>query len=75
MRKSSRRSTNRPPRPDTPDQDIPPRPRKRRPPADSSSRRLREDDDAIPTEYVPFNPIEKPNQEPNNSTDFDDGII
>ncbi|MDB9371951.1 Ycf66 family protein [Nodularia sphaerocarpa] len=75
VRKSSRRSTNRPPRPETPDQDIPPRTRKRRPPADSSSRRPREDDDAIPTEYVPYNPIEKPSQEPDNSTDFDDGMI
>ncbi len=75
VRKSSRRSSNRPPRPDTPDQDIPPRTRKRRPPADSSSRRPREDDDAIPTEYVPYNPIEKPSQEPDNSTDFDDGMI
>ncbi|MEA5580079.1 Ycf66 family protein [Nodularia harveyana UHCC-0300] len=75
VRKSSRRGSNRPPRPETSDQDIPPRTRKRRPPAESSSRRPREDDDAIPTEYVPYNPMEKPNEEPDNSTDFDDDII
>ncbi|MBE9053931.1 hypothetical protein IQ243_26740 [Nostocales cyanobacterium LEGE 11386] len=74
VRKSSRRESNRPPRPDTRDQDISARPRKRRPPADSSSRRPREDDDAIPTEYVPYNPIEKPNEKPDNSTNLDDDI-
>ncbi|MDH6061472.1 Ycf66 family protein [Chrysosporum bergii ANA360D] len=75
VRKSSPRGTNRPPRPDTRDQDISSRPRKRRPPADSASPRLGEDDDVIPTEYVPYNPIDKPNQRPDNSSDFDDGMI
>ena len=42
--------------------------------ADSAPRREREDDEAIPTDYVPYNPIEKPNDEPDNSTDFDDDI-
>ncbi|MCG6136644.1 MAG: Ycf66 family protein [Nostoc sp. LLA-1] len=75
VRKSSRRTSGSSPRPEIRDQDIPPRPRKRRPPADSVSRRPREDDDAIPTDYVPYNPIEKPNEEPDNSTDFDDDLI
>lgn len=75
VRKSSRRGTNRPQRPDSPNRDVPPKTRKRRPPADSSSRRPREDDDAIPTDYVPYNPIEKPNQDSDNSSDLDDGII
>ncbi|CEJ44628.1 Ycf66 family protein [Umezakia ovalisporum] len=74
VRKSSRRGTDRPLRPDPRDQDIPSRPKKRRPPADLSSRRTPEDD-VISTEYVPYNPIEKPNQEPDNSSDLDEGTI
>jgi hypothetical protein len=69
VRKSSRRSP-RPSRPDPSDQDIPPRPRKRRPPADSAGRRPIDDDDVIPTDYVPYNPIEKPNDEPDIANDF-----
>lgn len=68
--KSPSRSTNRPPRRETRDQDIPSRPRKRRPSPDSSSLRPL-DDDAIPTEYVPYKPIENPNQEPDDLTDVD----
>lgn len=72
VRKPSRRSNNGPQRPESREDDVAPtRPKRRRPPTDSSSRRGREDDEAIPTEYVPYNPIEKPNEEPDNSTDFD----
>ncbi|MBW4684468.1 MAG: hypothetical protein KME40_05070 [Komarekiella atlantica HA4396-MV6] len=72
VRKPSRRSNNGPQRPESREDDVAPsRPKRRRPPTDSSSRRVREDDEAIPTEYVPYNPIEKPNEEPDNSTDFD----
>ncbi|MDB9538365.1 Ycf66 family protein [Anabaenopsis arnoldii] len=69
-RKSSSRNTNRPPRRETRDQDVLSRTRKRRPSPDSSSPRPI-DDDAIPTEYVPYNPIENPNREPDNLTDLD----
>ncbi|WP_251956084.1 Ycf66 family protein [Nostoc commune] len=72
VRKPSRRSNNGPQRPESREDDVAPRPRRRRPPTDSTSRRPREDDDAIPTDYVPYNPIEMPNEGPDNSTDFDD---
>ncbi|AFZ56005.1 hypothetical protein H6G54_18180 [Anabaena cylindrica FACHB-243] len=75
VKKQPRRTTNnRPQRPEVREDDVAPRPRKRRPPADSSPRRVREDDEAIPTDYVPYNPIEKPNDRGDNSTDFDDDI-
>jgi hypothetical protein len=76
VRKPSRRGSNGPSRPEIRDQeDIPARPRKRRPPADSSPRRPREDDDVISTDYVPYNPIENPNEEPDNSINLDDDLI
>jgi hypothetical protein len=72
VRKASRRSNNGPQRSESREDDVAPRPRRRRPPADSTPRRPREDDEAIPTDYVPYNPIEKPNEGLDNSTDFDD---
>ncbi|MBH8550983.1 Ycf66 family protein [Nostocaceae cyanobacterium CENA357] len=72
VRKPSRRTNNNPMRPESRDQDVPPRQKRRRPPADSAPRRGREDDEAIPTDYVPYNPIEKSDEEPDNSTNFDD---
>ncbi|MBE8999931.1 Ycf66 family protein [Nostoc sp. LEGE 12447] len=74
VRKPSRRNNNGSQRPENREDDVAPRPRRRRPPTDSASRRPREDDEAIPTDYVPYNPIEKPNQGPDNSTDFDDDV-
>ncbi|MGV0102042.1 Ycf66 family protein [Nostoc sp. DSM 114167] len=74
VRKPSRRSNNGSQRPESREDDVSPRPRRRRPPTDSTSRRPREDDDAIPTDYVPYNPIEKPNEGPDNLTDFDDDV-
>lgn len=71
---SGNSGNNRPQRPENREDNVTPRPRRRRPPADSAPRREREDDEAIPTEYVPYNPIAKPNDEPDNSTDFDDDI-
>lgn len=78
VRKPARRNNtgnNRPQRPENREDDITPtpRPRKRRPPRDSVAPRRQDDDEAIPTEYVPYNPINKPNNEPDNS-DFDDDI-
>jgi hypothetical protein len=72
VRKPSRRSNNSPQRPESREDDVAPRSRRRRPTTDSNSRRPREDDEAIPTDYVPYNPIEKPDEGPDNSTDFDD---
>jgi hypothetical protein len=72
VRKPSRRSNNSPQRPESREDDVAPRSRRRRPTTDSTSRRPREDDEAIPTDYVPYNPIEKPDEGPDNSTDFDD---
>ncbi len=72
VRKPSRRPSNSPVRPENRDQDVPPRPKRRRPPADSTTRRGREDDEAIPTDYVPYNPVENLDEEPDNSTNFDD---
>ncbi len=74
VRKPSRRTNtnNNPVRPESRDQDVPPRQKRRRPPADSTPRRGREDDEAITTDYVPYNPIEKLDEEPDNSTNFDD---
>jgi hypothetical protein len=72
VRKPSRRTSNGPVRPESREPDVPPRQQRRRPPADSAPRRGREDDEAIPTDYVPYNPIEKSDQEPDNSTNFDD---
>ncbi|MBN3962716.1 Ycf66 family protein [Nostoc sp. NMS8] len=74
VRKPSRRSNNGPQRPESSEDDVAPRPRRRRPSTDSTPRRPREDDDAIPTDYVPYNPIEKPNERPDNLTDFDDDV-
>ncbi|MBW4426750.1 MAG: hypothetical protein KME50_20435 [Nostoc desertorum CM1-VF14] len=74
VRKPSRRSNNGPQRSESREDDVAPRPRRRRPPTDSTPRRPREDDEAIPTDYVPYNPIEKPNEGLDNSTDFDDDV-
>ncbi|WP_375475347.1 Ycf66 family protein [uncultured Nostoc sp.] len=74
VRKPSRRSNNGSQRPESREDDVSPRPRRRRPPTDSTSRRPREDDDAIPTDYVPYNPIEKPNEGSDNLSDFDDNV-
>ena len=74
VRKPSRRSNNGSGRPESREDDVAPRPRRRRPPTDSTPRRGREDDEAIPTDYVPYNPVEKPNEGLDNSTDFDDDV-
>ncbi len=74
VRKPSRRGNNGSGRPESREDDVAPRPRRRRPPADSTPRRPREDDEAIPTDYVPYNPIENPSERPDNSTDFDDDV-
>jgi hypothetical protein len=70
-RKPSRRS-NGTPRPESREDDVSPRPRKRRPPAETTSRRDSVDDDVIPADYVPYKPISSPDDESDNSTNFDD---
>ncbi len=71
-RKPSRRGSNGPQRPESRDQDVTPRSRRRRPPSDSVPRREREDDEAIPTDYVEYKPIERPDEDLDNSTNFGD---
>ncbi|HIK05061.1 MAG TPA: hypothetical protein IGS40_10145 [Trichormus sp. M33_DOE_039] len=71
-RKPSRRNNNNSPRSEVNEDTPPPRPRKRRPPADSNPRRQIEDDEAIPTDYVPYKPIDESDINSDNSTDFDD---
>jgi hypothetical protein len=70
-RKPSRRGNNTSPRSEV-NEDTPPRPRKRRPPADTNPRRQIEDDEAIPTDYVPYKPIDSSDVGSDNSTDYDD---
>ncbi|BAZ50867.1 Ycf66 family protein [Nostoc sp. NIES-4103] len=72
VRKPSRRGNNAPVRPESREDDVAPRPRRRRSPGDSASRRERVDDEAIPTDYVPYNPIERSEDKPDNPTNFDD---
>jgi len=79
VRKPARRGGNANSRPETRTEDETPRARRRRPssggasltPNDSRARREREDD-ATPTEYVDYKPLEQPNEESDNSTKFDD---
>jgi hypothetical protein len=61
-RKPSRRRTDRSTPLETIQDDTAPRPRKRRPPTGSTSPRVRDDDEAIPTDYIPYNPIETPQE-------------
>jgi hypothetical protein len=58
-------------RPETRTEDETPRARRRRSPNDSPVRRERDDDEATPTEYVDYKPLEQPD-ESDNSTKFDD---
>jgi hypothetical protein len=71
VRKPSRRSNNSPQRPESRDEDVAPRPRRRRPPSESVTRRDRENDEAIPTDYVEYKPLGKPDEDEDNSTKFD----
>ncbi|MBD2204068.1 Ycf66 family protein [Calothrix sp. FACHB-1219] len=72
VRKPSRRPNNRPQRSEPRDEDVTPRPRRRRPASDSSSRRERNDDEAIPTDYVEYKPLERPDVNSDDSNNFDD---
>ncbi|HEY9800070.1 MAG TPA: Ycf66 family protein [Leptolyngbyaceae cyanobacterium] len=73
VRRPSRRSNNGSPRPEVEEDTPPRRPRKRRPPADtSSSRRDIQDDEAIPTDYVPYKPLDDSDEDSGSSTNFDD---
>ncbi|MCC5638344.1 Ycf66 family protein [Nostoc sp. CHAB 5844] len=72
VRKPSRRGSNGTQRPENREDDVPARPRKRRPPAETTSRRESADDDVIPADYVPYKPIDQSDDESDNSTNFDD---
>lgn len=71
VRKPPRRGGNGNSRPETRTEDEIPRARRRRSPNDSPVRREREDD-ATPTEYVDYKPLEQPDEDSDNSTKFDD---
>ncbi|GAB1539321.1 Ycf66 family protein [Scytonema sp. NUACC21] len=76
-RRPSRRGNNGPVRPEVPEDNAPPRPRRRRPPSDSTSRVERQDDDVISTDYVEYKPLERPNRsndEQDSSVNFDDDV-
>ncbi|MGH8001692.1 MAG: Ycf66 family protein [Brasilonema sp.] len=71
------RRSNGPVRPETRDQDVPPRPRKRRSPSDSAPQRGREDDEVISSEYVDYKPLERPersDRDQGSSSNFDDDV-
>jgi len=73
-RSSSRRSgTKGSGRPESRDEDVAPRQRRRRPPTDSTSRREREDD-VMPSEYVEYKPIDRSEHDPNNPVNFEEEI-
>lgn len=71
VRKSSRPSSNGSSRVEKRNSDISPRPKKRRPPQDSVSQR-ESDVEATPTDYVDYKPVERPDDEPDNSADFNE---
>ncbi len=80
-KRPSRRSTNGPVRPTATEDEVPPRPRRRRPPSDSTSRVERQDDDIISTDYVDYKPLDRPldrsnrsSDEQDNSVNFDDDV-
>ena len=70
VRKPARRAGNSNSRPESTEEQTP-RARRRRSPNDSPVRREREDDEATPTEYVDYKPLEQPD-ESDSSTKFDD---
>ncbi len=73
VRKPPRRGSNGTSRPETRTSDEAPRAtRRRRSPNDSSVRREREDDEATPTEYVDYKPLEQPDEDSDNPTKFDE---
>lgn len=72
-RRSSR--SNNTPSSSQSDTDVTPRPRKRRSAQEQPNRRSsrQRDDDAIPTDYVDYKPVDPSNDpEPDNSTNFDE---
>lgn len=69
-KKRSRPNNNPPVRSSSENLDTPsPRPRKRRPTQDPIQ--PVRDDEAIPTDYVDYKPIDRSNDDPDSSTDFD----
>ncbi|NMF64242.1 Ycf66 family protein [Brasilonema octagenarum] len=76
-RRPSRRGSNGTVRPESRDQDVPARPRKRRSPSESAPQRGREDDDVISSEYVEYKPLDRPersDQDRDSSSKFDDDL-
>lgn len=68
----SRSSSNGSSRSESRNPDVSARPRKRRPPQDSVARRREPDIEATPTDYVDYKPIERSDDELDNSSNFDE---
>jgi hypothetical protein len=76
-KRPSRRGNNGPIRPETRDEDVTPRPRRRRPPTESTPRKERDDDEVISTEYVDYKPLdrsERSGKDQDSSSNFDDDL-
>lgn len=69
--RSSRPSSNASSRLENRNPDVAPRPKKRRPPQNSVSRR-EPDVEATPTDYVDYKPVDHSDDEPDNSANFDE---
>lgn len=70
--KSTRPSSNGSPRSESRNPDVASRPRKRsRPPQNSVNQRQR-DESAAPTDYVDYQPVDHPDEDPDNSANFDE---
>jgi hypothetical protein len=66
----ARSRSSRPPASENPSPDTPPRKKKSRPTEASRSRASREEE-AAPSDYVEYRPVEYPEDQPDNSTNFD----
>jgi hypothetical protein len=67
------RNSNISSRPDRDDEEVTqPKPRRRRPSSETPSRREREDDEVIPADYVDYKPIDRLENRPESSTNYDD---
>lgn len=61
-------------RPDNRNQDVSPRPKKRRPPQEQRNSRREQEESDIPTDYVDYKPVDRVDDEPDNSANFDDDM-
>ncbi|MDF0555108.1 Ycf66 family protein [Kamptonema sp. UHCC 0994] len=69
--KPTRTRNTRPPGSEIPNPETSTRPKRSRSPEESRPRRSRGSEDATPADYVEYRPVDYPNDDPNNSTNFD----